>query len=122
MEGRVDIFDLTGDLTVLNYALVVPVGAHVTQVGANDSLVVNIAIVIQRLINDTATLRENAVRMCVTAIVVDGVQNVVFQVVRARRHHATMRTAAGECARGGIDDFADILAECCEHWVQVEGV
>lgn len=114
VKGCIDILELPDDLAVHDDALIVTVEGHVPQVRADDLLVPRIAVVVQELINDTAALRQDAVSMSVPAVVIDGVENVVCQLVRSRSQRAGLRRAAGECADGVVDDVAHILAECCE--------
>jgi len=75
--GCVDIFELAGTLAIVDHTLVVHVEGHLLRVGTDELRVVNIAIVVQGLVDDGATLGEDAVCVCVPAVVIDRIENVI---------------------------------------------
>lgn len=81
MIWRVDVLKHPSRQTIDSCALVVSSESHVLRIGTNDLLTMNITIVVQVLVNYAAVLLEDSVRVRVSTIVVDRVEDVVGHVV-----------------------------------------
>ena len=85
-----------------------------------------VPVVVEVLVNDLAVLSEDAVRVCVSAVVVDGVEDIVGDFVGASFERAGGRCGIGAAAcqatDGRVDDTADVLPEGRDDRVQVDRV
>ena len=104
LRRRVDILHLAVYIPILHDRLVIPIEGHIAQIRAHNLLSQNRAIVVQELVDHVAILREDAIRMRDSAVVVDGVEDVVDQFVGSLGDGAGGAGAGtGQAADCGVD-------------------
>ena len=80
----VNILQLPLCLAVRSYGLIVAVGSHVIGIITNNLLGVQISIIVQGLVDDATVLREDAVGVCMAAVIVDRVEDIISKIQRPR--------------------------------------